>query len=712
MARHGLILAALCVCAAPTRAAMTCSTIPVVASTIRAQGLTELQADLLLQCTGGTPTPSGSALPAYQVLVVSNTAITSRQVPVPPPTTGDVNSPPPSTLQWNDALLLIDDPPPAAQVPCVPAGTAATCPAVAGASGQPNVFQGAQLQANAIVFQGVPIDAPGAGNTRTMRITNVRADATQIPVKPLPLEVQLTVQIFDSKGNALAVSNPTQVTGVPQPDFTFALRTVNDGAVAAANPALIVTPSMIPTGNAGGASSSVAFNVKFTEGYAGAFRRRNAGTSGSDPLFLASQAVPGAAFNTESGFFNSGFPETNNLNTAGLADCGTRLMVQFTDIPNNVFLWVSARDVSAGTSGYDALNPHAMLIYTDANGAGPFSQNHPAYGEFSQFQPFGNSVTLAWEVVAGDPTQIESISFTIELVGPNGVPDTGTAYAQATLAPVYPGVPVSNGSNTPEVQPVPSFEANPAVPAPAFSLVSSLAVSSVTALSAASYTPVMAPGSLGALFGTTLSSVTLTSTAPVPQLGGIAVNVTDNTGKQLPATLSLVSPSQINLLLDPGTAPGVALIGVTSVGQTIATGTVMIDTVAPGLFTADWSGAGLPAGTVEYSDASGHVISSASLAEYDPKLGWQAVPVNVTNGLAVLSLYGTGIRGRSSLSNVNLTVGGKPVAVNFAGAAGQAQGLDLVTAGPLPAALQGSGKAPVVLTVDGVTANQLSIQIQ
>jgi len=190
------------------------------------------------------------------------------------------------------------------------------------------------------------------------------------------------------------------------------------------------------------------------------------------------------------------------------------------------------------------------------------------------------------------------------------------------------------------------------------------------------------------------------------------VNVTDNTGKQHPATVSLVSPNQINFMLDPGTAPGVALIGVTSLGQTIATGTVMVNTVAPALFTADWSGRGLPAGTVQYSDAGGKVLSTASLAQYDPVLGWQPVPVNVTNGLAILSLYGTGFRGRSSLSNVSLTVGGKPVAVNSAGASGQAQGLDVVTAGPLPASLQGSGKVPVVLTVDGVTANQLSILIQ
>src|SRR5947208_2757605 len=72
-----------------------------VTPTVRSEGLTELVGDVILQCSGGTPTPKGQVVPTANVTVFLNTRVTN--------TTLFPNSP------LTDALLLIDDPTPANQ---------------------------------------------------------------------------------------------------------------------------------------------------------------------------------------------------------------------------------------------------------------------------------------------------------------------------------------------------------------------------------------------------------------------------------------------------------------------------------------------------------------------------------------------------------------------------------------------------------------------
>ena len=79
--------------------------------------------------------------------------------------------------------------------------------------------------------------------------------------------------------------------------------------------------------------------------------------------------------------------------------------------------------------------------------------------------------------------------------------------------------------------------------------------------------------------------------------------------------------------------------------------------------------------------------------------------------ILVVELYGTGIAGRSSLSNVTVQIGGVDATVAYAGAQTQYPGLDQVNV-YVPKALAGAGEVPVVLTVDGVTANVVTISVQ
>ena len=77
-----------------------------------------------------------------------------------------------------------------------------------------------------------------------------------------------------------------------------------------------------------------------------------------------------------------------------------------------------------------------------------------------------------------------------------------------------------------------------------------------------------------------------------------------------------------------------------------------------------------------------------------------------------LILYGTGIRFRSNLTNVVVTIGGTPVSVLYAGEAPGFVGLDQINVGPLPRNLAGRGQADVVVTVDGKPANTVRIALK
>jgi uncharacterized protein (TIGR03437 family) len=76
-----------------------------------------------------------------------------------------------------------------------------------------------------------------------------------------------------------------------------------------------------------------------------------------------------------------------------------------------------------------------------------------------------------------------------------------------------------------------------------------------------------------------------------------------------------------------------------------------------------------------------------------------------------VSLFGTGIRNRSSLENVKVSIGGVNVPVLYAGAQETYPGLDQVNI-QLPTQLRGKGEADLLLTVDGQAANSVRITIR
>ena len=216
------------------------------------------------------------------------------------------------------------------------------------------------------------------------------------------------------------------------------------------------------------------------------------------------------------------------------------------------------------------------------------------------------------------------------------------------------------------------------------------------------------------LFGANLATGTAQA-ASLPlgtSLAGTFVTLTDSTGATFAAQLLYVSPGQINLLIPDGMAPGRATFTVTNAAGQTATGTVDTASVAPGIFTADATGSGAPAAVVQRVTADGDVITSFA-ASCDAALHCtpNTIDVSTPGEQVFLSLYGTGIRGRSSLSTITVTVGGIPVEVLYAGAQSLYVGLDQINV-RLPGSLAGKGDVAVVVVVDGKAANTVTIRIR
>jgi uncharacterized protein (TIGR03437 family) len=198
--------------------------------------------------------------------------------------------------------------------------------------------------------------------------------------------------------------------------------------------------------------------------------------------------------------------------------------------------------------------------------------------------------------------------------------------------------------------------------------------------SSASLTGPLAPESQASLFGSRLAGATESANplSPPTSLGGISLRITDSSGTARLAPLFDVSPSRIDFEVPAGTA-GPVMLEVVNAPSQIPQAAAQIDNIAPALFTHDDNTA------VAYTTH------------------FERRPVQ-------LILYATGIRNRSSLANVQCTIGGISVPVDYAGPSDNGvPGLDQVNVSLIPA-LKG-GFQDLVLTVDGIPSNTVSANI-
>jgi len=224
----------------------------------------------------------------------------------------------------------------------------------------------------------------------------------------------------------------------------------------------------------------------------------------------------------------------------------------------------------------------------------------------------------------------------------------------------------------------------------------------------------LAAEAIASAFGQGLAGSTeAASVLPLPtSLAGTTVNVKDSAGVERLAPLFFVSPGQVNYLVPEGTRVGSATITVTSRDRVVGAGSLPIEAVAPGLFTANASGRGVAAALALRVSADGTQTSQTAFRCGAAPDSCVPAPVDLgsESDQVFLLLFGTGIRGRSSVSAVRATIGGEAAEVVGVGPQGQFVGLDQVNV-RLPRRLIGRGEVDVVLTVDGKTANTVTVSI-
>jgi hypothetical protein len=565
------LLAGFTVPASAQNPPFVCATNAGTPPIVRAEGFTELVGDLQLNCTGGTPTAAGISVPQVNVQIFLNTNVTSRILNASP--------------SFNEALLIIDEPnspvnPARPILACGAAGAPDTGPSGPGVcsitsignpqytydgcptgaalaaetgtnvlpavpapacsasglygSGRPNVFQGRPALAfanggntNSAVWLGVPLDPPGTTTNRTVRITNVRANAVGVGVSSTFTTSQIQMNISISGNTAVSLNNPQQIVAYVQRGLVTKVVNARLDFVQCndENPDLFLSNTSTPTssfkppkylGKQGANFTAGADNTplfRFQEGFGNAWKVKNVagflanGTVASAFSYSGSaivpgadlnQNVPGAIYNTESGFesYSStanpspnpppgfgftintsggvGFPAHLGENNAGIADHGTRLAMSLTNVPNGATAWVPpliylyhqgtslvggdpttyAPLVAATGAGSTGV---MVLTSTDANGGGPIS---PA--ACCTLQPVGTSGLVVYEILYEDPFGLEQadvpvvVSYVSNLT--TNLPQPGIlTQAAGGFAPFYASSAASSASSFGSSPDVPRF---------------------------------------------------------------------------------------------------------------------------------------------------------------------------------------------------------------------------------------------------------------
>ncbi len=424
-----LSLAAAPAAIAQSNSPFQCAATAAVPPIIRAEGVTELVGDLVLNCTGGAPSQFGATVPQVNVQVYLNTNITSRLIADP----------------LSEATLLIDEPTGPSQRlcstnPCVIPGTGTPGGVNYRTTPTPNTFPGRQTGPNSLTFLGVPIDPPGPNSTRVIRITNVRANATQLGISQTLALSTVLMFVSISGSTALPISNPAQTVAYVQPGVNFRVL----GLDSSANPVAVPAATGVPYAPC---ATSAQMVLRFEERFPSAFKIRGTPPPGlmydteSSPTPVR-QDSPGVDSFTESGLYN---PTLTGRANAGLADSGTRLMARFSNLPDGAVLVAELYERNRYPS-------RARMVAVDQNGAGAFT---PAGSDLASAVASGGTATFVWEVLQADPFQLETIDFNVTIYySPAGklstslvtggfapLATTGLASATAAIPRFGPGYP-------------------------------------------------------------------------------------------------------------------------------------------------------------------------------------------------------------------------------------------------------------------------------
>jgi uncharacterized protein (TIGR03437 family) len=189
----------------------------------------------------------------------------------------------------------------------------------------------------------------------------------------------------------------------------------------------------------------------------------------------------------------------------------------------------------------------------------------------------------------------------------------------------------------------------------------------------------------------------------------VVSTITDSAGIVLRANVLYAGQEQVNILVPLTFNLGKGTLQISNRFGTSAPFPITIGTIAPGLFTVDTVGK-IPAAQVLTVDANN--MQTFQSAANCPSGTCVLAPITLEpNSQTYLILYGTGIRGRVSLSDVSVTIGGVPATVLYAGPQGVYPGLDQVNV-LVPQALAGSKQVDLNLKILANAANTVQLLFQ
>lgn len=233
----------------------------------------------------------------------------------------------------------------------------------------------------------------------------------------------------------------------------------------------------------------------------------------------------------------------------------------------------------------------------------------------------------------------------------------------------------------------------------------------ITTILSASGALSVAPGYIASGFAPMIASGILAATTqPLPtELLGVSLRVTDSAGTPRLSPLFVVTPIQANYYFDEETALGEAVVEVVEDDQVLASGTVQVNSVAPGIFTANADGMGVPAALLLRFEGVTQTTQeltfnpAAPLGERMPLL----LDLGPESELAYVAIFGTGMRGGTT---VTATLDGEPVPISAAVRAEGFVGLDQANVGPIPRSFIGRGVVKLVIMVDGQVTNEVELR--
>jgi uncharacterized protein (TIGR03437 family) len=365
---------------------------------VRAEGVSELVGDIVLQCVQSRPSPSPSPYLTSEVKLYLNTALTNRLHRS-------------GGRDLTDALLIVGENHAEPTASSVPGGPEREMPV-------PQYAEVLDNQPNALVWRGVQIPVPGAlspsgrrfPDPAILRITNVRADASSLGiglwrVACAPSSTRIVVFNFTLNDTVVLPGAVDQLdVAYLQPATSVRVRPGPHADIPACR-------NLNITGGAVGGTPS--FFIRFREGFADSFRPL--GTPGTEPG-QASEA---------------GYPTPGLGAGGGGASQGSRLLVRLRNVPAGVRL--------SAPKGITEGKLLLRMTAADSNGAGSFSA---ISGEdLGETTVTSGTAQFVYEVIASDPSALEQVDipvivgFTADATRLSG--NIGAVLVDAMLGPDY-----------------------------------------------------------------------------------------------------------------------------------------------------------------------------------------------------------------------------------------------------------------------------------